>query len=226
MRSFAMQHPILIVIGLTIIVVIAWHLIHPRTRTDSIQVTAIYDGYRILIRSEGTYLLPLSPDGPFPKWMQETELFADGAGMPVTIDGLAFKKYTIGKDLQGGWFANGWAAISEGGKRLILQTELEKDRRYLINHSGTYNGITVDHPQIFPLLISDKMEDLDGRYIHAKGHYRDWTFEAAGKKFEVQSSDLNETPEYEVIGLVRLHCPYSSGGPYLVVISRKRVGPK
>jgi hypothetical protein len=225
MRSFALQHPILIIIGLMAVMAIAWQFILPRTRTDSIKVTAIYDGYQMLVRSEGTCLTPLCADGPFPKWMQETKLFAEGAGTPVTIDGLTFKKYTVGKDLMGGWLASGWAAISEEGKRLILQAELQKDRRKLINHSGTYNDITVDHPKIFPLLESDKMGDLDGRYIHARGHYRGWTFEAAGKKFEVQSA-FNEAPEYDVIGVVRLHYLYSSGGPYLVVISCKRVGPK
>ena len=85
-------------------------------------MTAIGDRYEITIESRGTMLLPVSPEGPFPKWSACTRLVAQGGGEIVKRDGAAFKKYTIGKNLRSDndYFFSGSIWISEERKTLVV----------------------------------------------------------------------------------------------------------
>ncbi len=133
-----------------------WTLWRWTARTDTVSVTAIDEGYEIRITSSGRSRLPLGPEGSFKEWSQETRFLAQGSGEQKKIDGLIYKKYTMGRDLETTWlsdmFSHCTVCISEEAKRLVVQGELSADKNYLINHSGTYDGITIDRPKFFPCL--------------------------------------------------------------------------
>ncbi|MEI8376866.1 MAG: hypothetical protein WCJ35_28970 [Planctomycetota bacterium] len=197
-----------------------WALWSFRTRTDTVSVTAIDEGYVIEITSAGRSLLPLGPEGPFQKWNEQTRFLAQGSGEREEIDGLTYKKYTMGKNLETTGLYKMFSCIiyiSEEAKRLVVQGELTVDRKYLINHSGTYDGITIDRPNILPLSAHAKIEDIDHRYVRAKGHLKDRQFETTGKIFDV---DVWKDGEFEVVGFVY---KMQEDPPILHVSSYKRI---
>jgi hypothetical protein len=138
------------------------------TRADSVQVIGVDDGYEICIKSEGNYLMPISPEGPFPKWGAGTRFLASGPGKRVAIDGVVYKEYTIGEDLEMKSLANMFSTcvvrISEGAKRLIVQGQLSEERKYVLNPSGTYEGITIDRPKVVALSPRTRIEDMGSVY--------------------------------------------------------------
>ena len=192
-----------------------------KTRTDSVKIVAIDDGYEIEIRSAGRYLAPFTPEGPFPQWGQTTRFLAQGSGERDEIDGVIYKKYSLGKNLETAYLANTFRTctvhISEAASRLTVDGELSEERKYLINHSGKYDGLDIDHPVIVPLLPHHTAEDIDQRYVRVRGYASDGTLETVNKTFRV---NLWEAGEYEVVGLV-----HSREGelPFLWVCSYKKI---
>jgi hypothetical protein len=218
MRSRAerwVANTILVFVGLCILGCVISSL---RTQTDSVRVTAIDDGYDISISSEGRYMMPLTPEGPFPKWSRGARLFAEGSGESVEIDGLSYKKYSVGKDLIAANYSSGSVYISEKGKRLLTR-ELEGNK--------TFDNITIEHPKIILLTRDTTIEELDHCYIRARGRFNDWKFNAAGKTFEIQNYPYGDSREYNVIGVVMVDYFKSPGHlPYLGVIWSKPVEGK
>ena len=148
-------------------------------------------------------MLPLGPEGSFKKWNQETRFLALGGGERARIDGVTYKKYTMGRNLETTWlsdmFSHCTVCVSEEAKRLIVRGELSADRKYLINHSGTYNGITIERPTIIPLSADTAIHDVNHCYIRARGHAKNGVFEAAGKTFAV---DWLLDGDVEIVGFV------------------------
>ena len=201
---------------------------HTRT-TDTVEVIAVDDGYVIHVRSEGNYLIPpISPDGPFPKWGESTRFRAQGAGKRVAIDGVIYKEYAIGKDLEttsdSYMFSTCVVRISEDAKRLIVQGQLKRKDDF--NPSGTYDGITIDRPKVIALSASTKIEDIYGHYIRARGHYEyphpqhpgAWQFRAEGKTF-LLLDNLGKDGDFEIVGQVN----HNGDDDMLGVSSYKRI---
>jgi hypothetical protein len=185
------------------------------TQTDSVTVTAIDDGYDIRLLSEGRYLMPLTPEGPFPKWSHGIRLFAEGSGEKIEMDGLLYKKYRIGKDLTAVNYSSGIVCISEEGKRLVTQE---------IDGGKEFDNITIEHPQIVSLNQDSKIEDLDHCYIRARGRFEGWKFKAAGKIFETNWT-VDDPRECEVIGFVVVEAG-PGRLPNFSLISRKPASEK
>jgi hypothetical protein len=185
------------------VLIAAWALWSWTARRDTVSVTAIDDGYEIRITSVGRSMLPIGPEGPFKKWSQETRFLAQGSGEQAEIDGLTCKKYTLGRDLETTWLSHMFSIctiyVSEDAKRLVVQGTLAADTKYLINLSGTYNGITIDHPEILPLPAHATIEDFDRRYVRVRGHVKDGFLKTGGNTVAV--GHWNEG-DYEVVGLV------------------------
>ncbi len=133
---------------------------------------------------------------------------------------MTYKKYTLGRNLETTWLSHMFSfctiCVSEEAKRLIMHGELAADTNYLINHSGTYDGITIDRPEILPLAADVSIGDIDHRYIRAKGHVKDGHFEAGGRTFAV---NLWNEGDFEVVGFVYNHRAL----PLLQVSSYKRI---
>jgi hypothetical protein len=216
-----------IFVSVTILLVAAWAVSPPWTRTDSVRVTAIDDGYDIFIHSAGRWLVPVSPEGPFPKWGDGTRLFAEGRGERVEIDGVAYQEFTRGKNLRALGFSECAIYVSEAEKRLIVRGELAADRKCHINHSGQYDNITIAHPEIVPLMLDAKITDIDHRYIRARGRFDEANFTAAGKTFEVNNGPYDDPNEYEIVAYVESDYFHTSKDhlPYLFVVSYKKVSP-
>ena len=190
---------VIVVIGSLPILGVFWLC---RTRT-TVKVVAIDDGYEIRITSAGRSHLPLGPEGPFHEWHQETRWLAVGGGDREEIDGRTYKKYVLGKNLETSWLAGMFSTctihVSDEAKRLVVQGKLAPDKQYLINHSGTYNGITIERPTIIPLSADTAIHDVNHCYIRARGHAKNGVFEAAGKTFAV---DWLLDGDVEIVGFV------------------------
>lgn len=229
MKPFTKKIAAIDAVTLTAILLAVWVFCPPWTRTDTVKVTAIDEGYEIRITSAGRLLLPLGPEGPFPKWSDQTRLLAEGNGEQIEINGLRDKRYSVGKDLQCPWFSSGSIRISEEGRRLVVQGELAHDRQYHIKHSGTYDNITIDHPQILSLLAHAKVEDIDNRYIRARGRFKDGKFDAMGMTFGTNNPpyEPDGSADFEVIGVVAADYYKTAGhDPFSFVISYKKLSPK
>ena len=214
---------VIFVVGLMAAVIVGLSIFPPWTRTDTVEVTAIDDGYQISIESKGRLLQPLSLEGAFQKWSDCTTLFAEGPGEQVEMDKVAYKKYTIGKNLQGKWFYKCVIYISDSEKRLIVQGELADKHR--VNHSGIYDNITISRPEIFSIDTNAKIVDINHDYIRAKGRFIGWKFVVCGKEFGVNDKPSDDSGEWEVIASVK--SDYANNVkyylPYLFIISCKKV---
>jgi hypothetical protein len=210
MLFFVKRHPVLFSTLIVIVVLaIACKIYSGPTRTN-VRVTAIDEGYEIRITTEGRHPIPISPEGPFPKWSRGLVLFVGGNGEPEEIGGVTFKKYTAGKDFDAAYWIS-WIAISEKSRRLILPQE-------------SYDNIMVERPDVRTLVEGARIQDIDEHYIRARGRFKGWNFEAAGQTFEVQNPPYNDPHEYEVVGFVRSNYFHTPGhSPYLFVISSKRI---
>lgn len=179
-------------------------------RKDELTITAIDDRYSIAIHSGGRMLLPISPEGPFPKWSASTRLIAEGSGETVTRDGVTYKKYTFYNGLRSetDYFFDGSIWFSEEDRTLIVDVEYKEEYRHLLNHSGTYRNITVNRPTIIVLTKDTPIERIDGRHVRARGTFAESGnyFQAAGKTFYTYCSYRSDKlVAYEVIGIV--HSP-------------------
>jgi hypothetical protein len=208
------------IISLTLASVITAICVRPWTRTDTVTVTAIDDGYDIRIHSSGRWLFPISPEGPFPKWTDATRFFAEGSGERVDRNGVIYKKYIVGMDLTSTWYSCGTICISEHDKRLIVQGERPADRHDRTTWSGTYDNVVVDHPEILILTETTRIEDIDHRYVRARGHFRKSRLEAAGKLLYAPTAPPDALGTYEVVGVVELHYDPE---PSIHIVSYKKV---
>jgi len=200
-------------------------------RKDTVAITAIDDTYKIAIESRGTLLLPLSPEGPFPKWSASTKLLAEGCGKRVKRDGLALNQYTLRKDLisPDDYLAGGSIWISEESRTLLVDVELRKEYRELMNQSGTYKNIEVYRPKIIVLTENTPIGDVDGCYVRARGTFNEDGnyFRSAGKAFYAYWSHAHDkSATYEVIGIIHTRDPDGKNRLYLNIISWKKVGQK
>jgi hypothetical protein len=208
---------VIVVIGLLPILGVFWLC---RT-TTTVEVIAIDEGYEIRITSAGRSHLPLGPEGPFHEWHQETRWLALGSGDREEIGGRTYKMYTFGRNLETSWLAKMFSTctiyISEEHQRLIVQGALASDKQYLINHSGTYDGITIERPTILPLSAETAIHDVNRCYIRARGHLKDGQFDTEGKVF---SATVWFEGEAELIGRVYERPGYP---PLLSVSGYKRI---
>jgi hypothetical protein len=208
-------------------------------RTDKAEVVAVGDGYDIHIRSEGYSWIPITPDGPFPKWGHSNRFRAQGDGKRVAIDGVIYKEYALGTDLKPTGNANKFSTcilrISEETKRIILQAQLSPEDYIHFDPSGTYDGVKIDHPKVVDLSPRTKIEDINGRYIQARGHYEyphpqhpaEGRFIAEGKTFRIFNLYLGKDGDFEIVGHVFNAIPCGLGEGYILGVSfYKRIPAK
>jgi hypothetical protein len=211
---------------LVVTIIVACSLCPSRTRTDTVKITDIDDGYEVFFRTDGRVLSPpISAEGLFPRWGQGAVLYADGSGERVQLDGVMYRKYILGRDLRATVFSSCVLYISEAKQRLIVQGNIIPGRG-LIDRSGTYNNVTIDHPQVISLVAGAKIGDIDEQYIRARGRFDTSNyhsrFQAAGITFEAACGPVDAQGEYDVIGFVRVY----NGTPNMSIKSCKSVSKK
>jgi hypothetical protein len=214
-----------VVIASLIALVVSWHAIY---RTTKVCIDAIDDGYDVRIRTSGRSPLPLTPEGPFPKWSELTWLTADGPGEVVQRDGTVYKKYTLGKDLRDRLhrYSSGSLCISPESNALVVDVQLSGEHQDLMNQSGRYGNVTIEHPPIVPLAADTPVGRIDGKYVRARGRFRDkdCRFEAAGRSFPCYGAPYGckDSAVYEVIGVFHSRDACGRDEPQLEITSARK----
>lgn len=140
-------------------------------KTTSVAIVKLEQSYRIMIRTEGRYWLPISPEGPFPKWSESSGFQLKGAGT-VTNGTLRF---IIGKDAVsfGSKYTSGYIAINVKSKSLEVRADLSSQHSKEINHSGFYKTCTFDIPVIVSVTEYEQLDALKGKFIKISGQLQD-----------------------------------------------------
>jgi hypothetical protein len=197
--------------------------------TTKVTIVAIDEGYDIHIRTFGRSPLPLTAEGPFPKWCELSRFTVVGPGTNSERDGVKYKKYSIRKGVYS-HYSGGSLWISEANQTLIVDAELSKKSNGLMNHSGRYGHVTVEHPSIVSLTIDTPTESVDGRYVRARGHFDEekFRFEAAGRSFPSYSAPYGckQTDSYEVVGLFHARDACHREEPQLDIITIKKINER
>jgi hypothetical protein len=216
------------VIAVLLAVTLFWLGVH---RTSTVRITAIDDGYDIHIVTKGRSPWPLTVEGAFPEWCEFTWLTAEGSGETVQSDGVTYKKYAVGKDLQDrlNRYSGGSLMISPESKTLIVDAQLSQKSQDcdLMNQSGVYENVTIDRPAIIALAADTPIDRIDGEFVRARGHFLDKEsrFEAAGMSFReycapygCKVGDL-----YEVIGVFHARDVCGRDEPQLNIITMRKI---
>jgi hypothetical protein len=208
--------------GAVLLVSIIFWCCHTRTE---VRVTAIDEGYDIRITRFGRTLW-ISSEGLLPSWSDTTTLIAEGNSANVVVDGVSYRKYPLRIGLcskPDDMLSGGAIYISEQSKRMIVegaQTSLKR----------RYDNIVTSHPTIVPLKSDTRVTDVDGRYVRATGHFKGWDFETAGKSLYTNNlynmCGIDESPEYEVIGVFHAHDGVGRDQPGIRIVKFKRTPSK
>ena len=146
------------------------------SRSDNVVVKAIDDFYEIAIYSSGKWYIPISAEGLFPEWSDSTYMVTIKDGIKVKIDGVLFKKFVIGEDIEVrlNKFSKGEIFLSESDKILRIKAKLGRDYKWTdsVNHSGEYRQINIERPKIVTINSSSIIQDLMGSHIRVVGHFR------------------------------------------------------
>jgi hypothetical protein len=197
-----------------------------KTKVD---IIAIDDTYDIHIRIGGRLFMPITAEGPFPEWSADTRMITEGEGENVNHDGKTYIKYTIGKNLRCEYnrLSSGNIWISEKTNTLIVDVVLNEASKGLMNQSGEYKNINIEHPPVIPLAIDTPINSLDGQYVRARGHFieKEDRFEAAGRSFtdSYAPQGCKETDLFEVIGIVHTYDWRQRGEPHLQIFTCKKI---
>jgi hypothetical protein len=204
-------------------------------RKTTVEIIAIDEGYNIRICASGRSIIPLTAEGPFPKWSELSWFTAEGPGQSVEREGIRYKKYSIGEDARcriSDAYCRGSLWISKDEKRLIVEAELSTDRRERgeMNHSGEYVGLAVDHPSITLLNSDTPTERVDGKYVRVRGRFIDKKncFEAAGRSFPEFCAPYGcrDTDTYEVVGVFHALDVCYRNEPQLNIITIRKINER
>jgi hypothetical protein len=185
--------------------------------SHTIEITALDDEFRIEVWTTEMSMLPFTPEGPFPKSRRCTVLTAKGEGDAVTRDGFKFRQYTLGKNLESrfGNLYDCTICLSEANKTVVLEGALPA--------SGTYHDVTVNRPEIITFTRETDIQAIDGRYVRARGQFKEWDFVADGRPLYVGNRFDDNSATYEAIGRIRAKCCCDRDRPCFHMFSSKRV---
>jgi hypothetical protein len=144
---------------------------------------------------------------------------------------VIYKEYALGQDLETTSHPDDFSRcvlrISEDAKRIIVQAQLSEQGKndYVFNPSGTYDSITIERPKVVALSARTKIEDIDGLYIRARGHFKDGVFRAEGKTFLIFGR-LGKEGDFEIVGQVNQYASGRGAECGLGVSSYKRIPAK
>jgi len=168
-------------------------------RTDRALSMRLERANRVWIFSEGRSLLPITAEGPFPRWSQTSVFLLKGPGEPTANGTL----YRIGEDARSffGKYVAGWVILDEGRRTVTLQGSLSDRYASQINHSGTYT-CEFQAPELVVLDDPDRASALEGKFVKVTGTIEDRRYcRIHGGRLKVSSS-LESSSRYELVGRI------------------------
>jgi hypothetical protein len=173
--------------------------------------------YSIDIISRGTYfLMPLSPEGPFPQWADASYFVTTGPGNKISDDELKFDTRNNLRSGPSNKYSEGTLVLNFKKQTLTLNAKLSKDYSWgFVNHSGSYPVIT-NRPIVYDIKAFRSQEEMIGKYVKAIGTLKDFKFYTGTYVFKDRQIDMlvgprpdgvcnepsKDTTRYEIIGLV------------------------
>lgn len=179
------------------------------TRNDSSYITEIEGNYYVRFISSGGYVLPLTPEGPFPTWKYTSSFLTTGNGKIEENGDIVFY---LGQNLESLYpkYDSGSLVIKKNTKEVILDATLSGEYKNSTNHSGKYN-FSIDKPVINPIEIFSDQKSMVNNYVKAIGYFDGFKFYSGPYIFDDQNFDFlawrgwekARNQNYCVIGLVK-----------------------